>query len=152
MINEPIQRFDGTDYAFLSNFYEQSFDHNGHTFKTSEHAYQAFKANTLKDFYYVAESSSPAISKKRGREIQMEPTFERDKVLIMRSILKSKFSDLTLKQQLLDTGDAHLLEGNTWHDNFWGDCTCQKCKNIIGLNKLGQSLMYVRDLLNEVYK
>jgi predicted NAD-dependent protein-ADP-ribosyltransferase YbiA (DUF1768 family) len=28
---------------------------------------------------------------------------------------------------LLATGDRDLIEGNTWHDNFWGVCSCPKC-------------------------
>lgn len=33
----------------------------------------------------------------------------------------------------------------SWHDNFWGNCTCVKCENIEGQNWLGKLLMKVRD-------
>ena len=29
----------------------------------------------------------------------------------------------SFRQQLIDTGDAMLIEGNWWHDNYWGNCT-----------------------------
>jgi predicted NAD-dependent protein-ADP-ribosyltransferase YbiA (DUF1768 family) len=46
---------------------------------------------------------------------------------------------------LLDTGDEELVEGTTWHDNIWGNCSCPKCKNIPGQNRLGKLLMQIRE-------
>ena len=54
----------------------------------------------------------------------------------MYDILKKKFSDDDLKARLLLTGDKKLIEGNKWHDNFWGNCTCKKCENVEGKNML----------------
>jgi len=45
---------------------------------------------------------------------------------------------------LLATGDTKLLEGNRWHDNFWGNCDCPNCRDKPGLNYLGKILMRVR--------
>ena len=42
------------------------------------------------------------------------------------------------------TGLEEIVEGNYWHDNYWGNCTCDKCKNIEGQNKLGKILMKIR--------
>ena len=38
-----------------------------------------------------------------------------------------------------------LIEGNTWSDNFWGDCHCPKCRGIKGENNLGKLLMKIRE-------
>lgn len=67
----------------------------------------------------------------------------------MYDILKTKFSDDDLKARLLLTGDKKLIEGNTWHDNFWGDCTCKKCETVERKNTLGKLLMKLRDELRE---
>ena len=48
-----------------------------------------------------------------------------------------------LLQKLLDTGDAHLEETNTWKDTFWGVCKGE------GQNNLGKILMSVREELRE---
>ena len=40
--------------------------------------------------------------------------------------------------KLLDTGDTELIEGNNWHDTFWGVCKGK------GQNNLGKILMEVR--------
>lgn len=66
----------------------------------------------------------------------------------MYSIVKDKFSRNTnLKKLLLDTKDAYLIEGNWWHDNYWGDCYCPKCSKTLGKNMLGTILMRVREEL-----
>ena len=58
--------------------------------------------------------------------------------------LRQKYAKDPLRQMLLDTGDAILIEGNFWHDNFFGSCTCPKCGNK-GQNNLGKLLMQIRD-------
>ena len=64
----------------------------------------------------------------------------------MDEVLIAKFTqNPSLKEQLLDTGDVELIEGNTWHDNYWGNCTCSKCSGIIGRNQLGKTLMNIRE-------
>ena len=45
---------------------------------------------------------------------------------------------------LLATGGEELIEGNWWHDNFFGVCTCGPCDGK-GKNNLGKILMRVRE-------
>ena len=65
----------------------------------------------------------------------------------MREVVICKFmQNPDLMKKLLATGDAKLVEGNTWHDNYWGICRCgsrDKCGT--GSNMLGKILMQVRD-------
>lgn len=58
--------------------------------------------------------------------------------------LKLKFRNRKLAEALLATGDAELIEGNTWCDNIWGNCTCSKCAKTPGENRLGKLLMEIR--------
>ena len=70
----------------------------------------------------------------------------------MEEFVSRKFQIPELRDKLLATGDANLVEGNTWHDNYWGICTCSKCINspvVDGKNKLGTILMKVRDSIRE---
>lgn len=69
---------------------------------------------------------------------------------IMLELLRLKFTrNPELGKLLIATGDALLEEGNKWHDNFWGDCTCDDCRDIEGENWLGKLLMQVRDELSK---
>ena len=67
----------------------------------------------------------------------------KDKVML--NFLRIKFMNAELRDKLLETGDSVLIEGNTWHDNYWGNCSCAKCKDIEGKNMLGRLLMQVRE-------
>ena len=60
--------------------------------------------------------------------------------------MQDKFTrNRDLKEKLLATGDAELIEGNTWHDTYWGyDITKKR-----GKNKLGKILMVVREDLRK---
>lgn len=65
----------------------------------------------------------------------------------MTNLLFAKFGDADLRQKLFNTQPHILVEGNTWHDQTWGDCTCPQHAYISGQNMLGQMLMTVREEL-----
>ena len=141
-----INKFDGK-YAFLSNFYECDVTYNSLTYKNSEAAFHAQKTlneTERKQFTTL----NPFASKKMGRKITLRNDWESIKTKIMYEICYAKFSqNKELKEKLLATGDEYLEEGTYWHDNTWGNCYCEKCKNIHGENRLGAILMEVREEL-----
>ena len=67
----------------------------------------------------------------------------------MELLLRSKFSQEPLRTWLLDTDPAELVEGNYWHDQFWGNCTCAVHFKFPGENHLGVQLMQIREQLME---
>jgi len=140
MKRKIIRKFSGY-YKFLSNFYP-CFENE----KTVEHFYQAAKATNHEDERKILEAKTPAQAKRLGKEIKIRKNWEYDKLKVMTALVKKKFENQELKQKLLQTGDATLVEGNIWHDNYWGDCYCSKCKDIKGLNKLGKIIMKIRTM------
>lgn len=144
-----ISEFRGK-YGFLSNFHSCAVEFEGLTFNSSEAAFQATKIHyedtekTLKAreaFVDVTASES----KKMGRHCDLREDWEQVKDNIMTEIIRDKFNRNTeLKDKLLETGDSILIEGTKWHDNYWGNCVCSKCKNTAGKNKLGSIIMQVR--------
>lgn len=75
----------------------------------------------------------------------MRPHWHLMKPWIMMVLVQCKFfQNHALKNLLVNTGDAELIEGNSWHDNFWGSCTCEKCVSMNKFNALGKILMDVR--------
>ena len=39
------------------------------------------------------------------------------------------------------------VKNKEWHDNVWGNCECERCKETEGKNLLGKALMEVRSKL-----
>ena len=114
-------------------------------YATLEHAYQANKTFDLEERERIRTASTAGLTKKFGREATLRPDWEEIKDDVMLYFLRKKFSNdfPDLKQKLVDTGDAILVEGNTWHDNHFGVCVCVACGSR-GNNMLGTLLMKVR--------
>lgn len=139
-----IDCFDG-EFAFLSNFFECPIVYEGLCFGSSEAAFQAAKCrDKLEKLSF--RSLRPGKAKRLGRKVELRPDWEEIKINEMRKIVRKKFTqNLKLQKLLIDTGNATLIEGNYWHDNFWGNCTCEKCKNVPGQNNLGKILEEIRE-------
>lgn len=145
MENEIIG-FTGKHF-FLSNFYERDVTYEGVTYKNNEAAFQAQKLINEKEKQRFS-NLSPSEAKKLGRSIELRKDWETIKSSAMYYICMAKFSqNEDLKKRLIETADLHLEETNWWHDNCWGNCTCNKCKDIQGENRLGRILMLIRDEL-----
>ena len=139
-----INSFSGP-YEFLSNFYNCPVTAWGITYRNSESAFQAQKT---KDEEIRKEFSNlnPSQGKLKGRNIELREDWEYIKDDVMYHILRYKFyQNKNLFVKLMNTDNEELIEGNWWHDNYWGDCYCDKCKDIKGQNKLGKMLMDLRE-------
>lgn len=145
-------------HRFLSNFYDAWFHvpplsplqericPYGAQWRTAEHAFQAAKCVTVADHARIREARTPAAVKRIGRSVQLRPGWDDIRCQTMFRILRCKFTPgAPLAEQLLATGDAYLVENNTWGDIFWGVSGGR------GANWLGNLLMRVRaDLGNNV--
>lgn len=133
-------------YYFLSNFYPHPIYYGGMIYTTSEHAYQAMKATNEEDARLVRNQLTAKMAKLIGGEIKKREDWDSVSYDLMLEIVRAKFQNPLLRAKLLDTGDEYLKEGNYWHDNIWGDCTCgrEKCQTP-GKNWLGEILMRVRN-------
>lgn len=138
-----IHNFSGK-YEFLSNFAECPIYFRGLWFNTTEAAFQAAKCVYDDDKSYIASRPTPGQAKRAGRKAKMRADWEEIKVNEMLTILRLKFSrGSEFDAKLQATGDAVLVEGTTWHDQFWGICLCRD-HNGEGCNVLGQTLMHIR--------
>ena len=147
MTKKVIDKFDG-EYAFLSNFSNSIlYDTDGIEYPTVEHYFQAQKTLDFDTRLKIAAAPTPGKAKGIGRHVYLRTDWNNVKIDIMRDALIQKFSDKKLQKKLIETGDAELIEGNWWHDNFYGDCHCEKCRDIIGENHLGKLLMDIREKL-----
>lgn len=143
-----IDNFSG-QYRFLSNFYLSPFEYRGIVYPTVEHFFQAQKTVIIYERQLIACMATPGQAKRAGRECTLRSDWEILKNKVMEYGVHRKFEDKGLAQLLLATGDAVLIEGNTWHDNYWGQCSCERCRNIIGKNMLGHTLTMERTKLQQ---
>lgn len=144
-------------FVFLSNFFPCKIEHQGISYPSVEHYYVALKVTTLQFIdgrYYTAPDFRELIAKisdlsdvkKLGRKIKIRSDWDQKKLSFMEWGIREKFKDPKLAQMLLETGDLELIEGNKWHDIYWGVCNCPKCGGN-GENHLGKTLMKIRSEL-----
>ena len=145
-----IDSFKG-DYRFLSNFHPAQVEYECLVFPSTEHAYQAMKTldQAVRRRFTTVISAGGA--KEMGGTFLLRDDWEQVKDGIMLDLTRLKFTTHSdLRHKLVATMGRELIEGNHWHDQYWGVCNGQ-CKQgphePYGLNKLGQILMKVRDEL-----
>ncbi len=140
---KQIRAFQGY-YRFLSNFYPAIVVFEDQGYPTVEHAYQAAKTETHEERKNILNAETPQKAKILGKHVTIRKDWDAIKIQIMESLLEQKFARYSdLARRLSKTGRATLIEGNKWHDNFWGSCVCPRCKDH-GMNHLGKLLMKIR--------
>jgi ribA/ribD-fused uncharacterized protein len=121
-------------------------------FKSGEHLFNALKTIDITEALWIINADTPGQAKQRGRRVTLKPDWDtKGRFEAMRSTLGAKFLfDHEMSQLLLETEDARLVEGNTWHDNTWGDCICGRpsCQPA-GQNYLGRLLTELRNDLGK---
>lgn len=140
------------EYHFLSNFYQHPFTYKGLTYPNAEAAFQAQKCSSDADRIKYTLQKNPVRAKQMGKkEPNLPANWDEISYDIMLDILLAKFAVPELAEMLEATGDTELEEGNHWHDNRWGICTCEKCRTKESKNWLGKILMHVRHVNRNRY-
>lgn len=125
-------------YAFLSNFYPAKVTLDGVEYPCVEIAFQAAKTlNPVERKRFQGVTATE--SKKLGRKVTLRPNWGKERLTVMASLLAQKFAPGSELLKKLQTIKGEIVEDNNWNDTVWGKC------NGIGLNYLGQILMFIRD-------
>jgi ribA/ribD-fused uncharacterized protein len=137
-------------FGAFSNLYRRPVEFEGEVFLTSEHAYQAGKARKPEVRAWVLSAPSPALVAMAAHGLyywDIAPGWSRTKFDRMRSVLRAKFTQHDdLRQLLLSTGDARLVESATVDNEvnrLWGEVNGE------GRNMLGELLMELRAQLRQ---
>lgn len=133
----------------FSNFQELDTpitDSYGIEYPTVEHYYQASKSLAPTVRKVVAAQPTAAMAKKVGQGLAIRPDWPHVKEKVMLRALRVKFAEGTTHAAALMGFEGEIVEWNRWHDNYWGRCTCPRCRGL-GTNRLGVLLMQVRDEL-----
>lgn len=142
IMSSVVRAFIG-EFEFLSNFYiSPIFVQENVVFASVEHGFQAMKTFDTEWIGKIMEATTPGKAKRLGQKAPLRPDWEDAKMDVMKNLVHLKFKQhLNLREKLLATGDAELVEGNYWHDCFWG----VDDKTGKGENHLGKILMAERD-------
>jgi len=124
-------------FGFLSNLYPYPvmLNDRGGLFPSSEHAYQWHKPNKPEIAEWIRQAPHPRLAAIVGHGLfyyDVIPGWNDKKVAIMRSVLEAKFRDTWLREKLLATGDAILIEASKT-DAFWGIGAKGTGKNTLGV-------------------
>lgn len=139
-----ISHFDN-EWRFLSNFEGPPVVYGMLQYRTVEHGYQASKSLDSKiRREFLEEDLTPGGAKSRGNLLSLRPDWDTVRLPIMEILVRQKFLDRSYLGRLLSTEQLELVEGNYWHDQFWGNCTCPKHVAVEGENHLGKILMKIR--------
>lgn len=114
--------------------------------KSVEHGFQAMKTNDSLKQREILAAESPAAAKRMGRKVDLISGWDTGaRQAVMLYLLGQKFKlKTTPGKRLLLTNNVLLVEGNLWHDNYWGMCMCGRKACINGKNLLGEFLMAIR--------
>ena len=136
-------------YEFLSSFYSVNIRLNSKEYKTVEHAYQSNKTKDESEHEWVRNAPTASKAKSFGKKVRERKNWNDIKYRLMLKLVRMKFKHPELREMLLETGNEEIVEGNYWHDNSFGNCTCSKCEKIEGENHLGKILMKVRQEIKD---
>ena len=138
-----IKEFQG-EYRWLSNFAPVKVVYDGVSYRSVEHAYMAAKSLDEEWRKYCRDTFKAGDVKRASRNIVLRDDWEDIKLNVMESLLWQKYTQHPYKQQLLNTGDEYIQEGNMWGDKYWGVCL----RTNKGQNHLGSIIMRIRENLS----
>lgn len=139
-------------YSFMSNFYPSKLLIDGKEYWHVEGYYQSQKFAGVNKAAeeHIRTALSPLLCKKVAYSYPFPPSRRkewddglRDKVM-KKGVLCKFITDKYLAESLISTDDTTLIEDNIY-DEYWANGTGGR-----GLNKLGNILMSVRDILTQM--
>lgn len=141
-----ILEFQGP-YRWLSNFEPVDVEYEGVIYPSVEHAYQAAKLlDPDMRLLLLTLSAGQAKRFPKAHPHACRPYWDTLRYNVMAGLVAQKFPQDPFRRLLLETGTEPIVEGNRWHDTFWGRCLCNTHKGM-GQNVLGRLIMAQRELL-----
>lgn len=147
-------------WSIFSNFYRQSFTVEKIEYKTVEQFYQSEKTRYFGDFTQTMEimkTVAPSKCKELGRKVKnfslLAWSEVADKVML-EGVKEIFFQNQHLREKLLETGNSTIVEATPF-DIYWGSGLGidnednRDTGRWRGYNKLGEILMFVREMLKE---
>lgn len=132
------------EWACFSNFFPRAITVAGVRYPSVEHFFQCSKCTDLVEKENIRQCATPTEAKHLGRAARCRPDWNDVRVKAMYTGVKAKFVQHADLRAVLLATDNTIVEGNTRHNNFWGQCDCYDCQHVTSKNFLGRILMKVR--------
>lgn len=135
------------EFRFMSNFYGVAIEtEKWGVWASAEHLYQACKFLEASERELIRHHPAKGLKRFCRTLGSMDPDWNKNKLKCMTRIVQLKFEQYKNLQYKLVEVEGRIVEENTWHDNYWGDCICDRlmCRNRRGDNHLGMLLMVER--------
>lgn len=128
-------------FSNMKPFYKPLYGpDDGIEYKTVENFYQAMKTTIISKRLIIA-SASPYKARGLGKRVLLRKDWGEIKTGVMKLAIYYKFAPGTPWFNRLMLITEPVVEINNWHDNHWGNCVCNLCEHIEGMNKLGNIIM-----------
>lgn len=131
------------EFRFLSNFWFSPMVLDGLWYATVEHLYQSAKAAGA-EREAIRTAPTPHEARRLGQLVALPDSWASRRLPVMGTAVWLKFKNAELRQMLLATDDAELVEFAPWGDRFWG-----VDRDLVGENNLGKILMATREKIRE---
>jgi predicted NAD-dependent protein-ADP-ribosyltransferase YbiA (DUF1768 family) len=128
-----ISRFEG-EYEFLRNPYPVGIPYKNEMYASVEYAYQAAKFESAAKRDEIRRMPRWQDAKQAGKGPGVRSDWRDVRKKVMFALTWLKYRGWYLRSRLHGTGFRLLIEGNDWHDDFWGNAG----------NNLGLILMRTR--------
>ncbi len=140
---EPVFFYAGdNEFGCFSNFHRCNIEIDGKKWATTEHYFQAMKANSEPDQEAIRLAASPGLAKSLASKLVIDrEAWDKVKFDVMLKCLRIKFAQPGLKEVLLKTNERPIYEDSP-SDKIWGTGTLKGSGP--GRNLLGIALMQVR--------
>lgn len=116
----------------------------GTWFTSIEHAMQASKTTSDREFHRIVRVALPAKARSIGRSITPYDGWEDDRYGIMQDLLAQRFKNPAQRRSLqLISPEYEFVYWNIWCDTYWGICICSSCKGS-GINIFGALIDTIR--------
>jgi len=141
-------------YEFLNPYHINGFNYNNEYYNSIIEAFFCEKDSEHKKLYKNVNSlnaeKAPAFIEKLADSYNIHIDDTKEDYDLFKNIIRAKFTyeyNKNIKKELLETSGKILQNMGKHHNNIWGYCTCDKCKDKEHKDLYAKILMEIRDEL-----
>lgn len=144
-------------YYFLNLYYPEGFRYNNVYYSSVIEAFYSIKDKKHEKFYkeisYLNKKESTKFIESLANEFGIFMKDTKEDYILLKDLVKARFiseSNNDSKKELLETEGKLLQNMGKHHNNIYGYCICEECKNKEHKDLYSKILMEIRNELKEI--